>query len=51
MGLKDAIIEWLMDSVRVPTDDLKTMVDSADRDKDGFISMRELYSIYKEWRS
>ncbi len=50
MGLKDAIIAWLLDSVRVPTDDVKDMVETADRDKDGYISMRELYEAYREWR-
>ena len=30
MGLKDAIIAWLLDSVRVPTDDVKDMVETAE---------------------
>lgn len=48
------MLEWLvnllLDNVRVPTDTLITLVNEADTDGDGFITMRELYDRYREWR-
>lgn len=51
MGIKDAILDWLLDSVRIPTDTVIVMVGDADADRDGYISMRELYDAYRKWRS
>lgn len=50
MGLKDAIISWLFDNIRISQYKVNELVNIADRDKDGFITMRELYQTYTEWR-
>ena len=47
---KDYLINLLLDNMRVPTETLITLVEQADTNKDGFVSMRELYDKYKEWR-
>lgn len=51
MSLKDIILNFLLDTLRVPTDILKSLVDKADTDRDGFVSMRELYDIYRRYRN
>lgn len=50
MGLKDTIINLLLDTLRVPTSTLKDLVDAGDTDQDGYISLRELYVIYRKWK-
>ena len=47
---KDYLINLLLDNMRVPTNTLIALVEKADTNKDGFISMRELYDAYREWR-
>lgn len=47
---KDMIINFLLDRLKVPTEDLKALVDKADTDKDGYISIRELYDQYRKWK-
>lgn len=44
------LLNLLLDTLKVPTGTLKALVDDADTDKDGYISMRELYDRYKEWK-
>lgn len=46
----DWLLNLLLDNLRVSTDTLKGMVDEADTDRDGFVTMRELYDRYREWR-
>lgn len=43
MSMKDAIIEFLLDNVRVPISTLEAVLDSLDADEDGYISLREVY--------
>lgn len=47
---KDTIINLLLDNVAVPCDVAKELVDRADLDKDGLITLRELYRIYRMWK-
>lgn len=51
MGLKDTLINLLLDSLKVPTETVVDLVEKADADEDGFISARELYDTYKRWRN
>lgn len=51
MGLKDFIVNLLLDSLKVPTETVVDLVGRADADKDGFITARELYDAYKRWRN
>lgn len=46
----DWLLNLLLDNLRVSTDTLRSMVDEADTDRDGFVTMRELYDRYREWR-
>lgn len=46
----DWLLNLLLDNLRVSTDTLKGMVDEADTDKDGFVTMRELYDKYRRWK-
>lgn len=50
MGIKDLLINLLLDGLRVRTEALKSLVDEADLDRDGYVSMRELYDAYRKWR-
>lgn len=42
------IIEWFYKNIRVPVASVQAIVDGADRDKDGYISLGELISSLKE---
>lgn len=42
------IIEWFYKNIRVSVSSVQAIVDSADRDKDGYISLGELISSLKE---
>ena len=46
----DWLLNLLLDNLRVSTDTLKSMVDEADTDRDGHVTMRELYDRYRMWR-
>ena len=46
----DWLLNLLLDNLRVSTDTLKSMVDDADTDRDGFVTMRELYDRYRMWK-
>lgn len=48
MGIKDAIVEWLLDNVRVPSAVLVDVINEIDADKDGYISLREVYARVKD---
>lgn len=51
MTIRDFFLNLFLDSLRVPTDTLKGLVDDADADQDGFITLRELYAIYRKWKN
>ena len=42
------IIEWLYKNIKVSTSAVQAVVDSADIDKDGYISLGELIASLKE---
>lgn len=48
MGIKDAIVSWLLDNVRVPSAVLVDVINEIDTDKDGYISLREVYVRVKD---
>lgn len=47
MGIKDAIVDWLLDNVRVPSAVLVDVINEIDTDEDGYISLREVYDRVK----
>lgn len=47
MGIKDAIIDWLLDNVRVPSSHLVEIIETIDTDEDGYLSLREVYDHVK----
>lgn len=51
MTIRDFFLNLFLDSLRVPTDTLKDLVDVADADQDGFITIRELYAMYRKWKN
>ena len=50
MGVKDWLIDLLLDSLKIPVETVQDMAGKADLDGDGFITLRELYQLYKEWK-
>lgn len=50
MGVKDWIIDILLDSLKVPVETVQQLVGEADLDKDGYITLRELYKAYRRWK-
>ena len=47
MGLKDLIIGFLLDGIKVPKALLVEHIDEIDADHDGYISMREVWDVVK----
>lgn len=48
---KETIINLLLDNIALPCDIAKELIDKADTNKDGSITLREFYNIYKRWRN
>jgi Ca2+-binding EF-hand superfamily protein len=42
MGLADAIIRWLLKSIRIRPEDLERYARDLDADKDGYVDLGEL---------
>ena len=47
---KDLLLNLLLDNIAIPCDVAKDLIDRADTNGDGQITMRELYDAYKRWR-
>lgn len=47
---KETLINLLLDNIAVPCDIAKSLIDKADLDKDGQITLREFYKIYRMWK-
>lgn len=48
--LRDWIINLLLEGVRIPVSSLQALIDTLDEDRDGMISLREIYQYYRNWR-
>ena len=48
--IKEILINLLLDNIALPCDVAKDMIDRADTNSDGLITLRELYGIYREWK-
>lgn len=46
----DWLLNLLLDNVAIPCNIAKELIDTADTDGDGRITMRELYYHYRMWR-
>lgn len=49
--IKEFLINLLLDNIALPCDIAKALIDKADLDKDGMITLREFYTIYKRWQN
>ena len=47
MGLADAIIRWLLKSIRVRPEDLERYARQLDTDKDGWVDLSELVEFIR----
>lgn len=47
---KETLLNLLLDNVAVPCDVAKELIDRADLDGDGRITLREFYKIYRMWK-
>lgn len=47
---KETIINLLLDNVAIPCDVAKGLIDRADLNGDGQITIREFYQIYRRWK-
>ena len=48
--IKEFILNLLLDNIAMPCDVAKDMIDLADTNSDGQITLRELYGIYRVWK-
>lgn len=49
MGFIARLLTYLAHSVRVDRETVMRLVDECDADKDGYISVAELYTMIHEW--
>ena len=47
---KQVLLNLLLDNIALPCDVAKELIDKADTNKDGLITIRELYQIYRKWK-
>ena len=47
---KDAILNLFLDNIAVPCDTVKDLVDKADANNDGLVTLREFYEVYRRWK-
>ena len=47
---KDLLLNLLLDNIALPCDVVKDLIDRADLDGDGQITLREFYKIYRMWK-
>lgn len=48
---KETILNLLLDNIAVPCDVAKDLIDKADLDGDGKITLREFYQAYRMWKA
>lgn len=50
MTLKETILNLLLDNIAMPCDIAKDLIDRADANGDGKITLREFYKVYRMWK-
>ena len=47
---KEALINLLLDTLKIPDETVQELVPKADLDGDGYISVKEFYEQYRKWK-
>lgn len=50
MTIRDLLVNLLIDGLAVPTETVKDLVDKADANGDGLITLREFYKAFRKWK-
>lgn len=48
--IKDLLVNLLIDGLAVPTETVKALIDKADANGDGLITLKEFYHAYRMWK-